>query len=401
MGMKIATLIWIGWGVLWSASLLWFGQAFLWISAMVLPVAKGGFVWGAQGALGLAALSSLSGLFLVSLGYPAIWLAGPWSVFGLLPLLLWRREYEFRAQTLGCEQRQQLLGSRWTQLRKERDEWCSAIRKREDAIQQIHQQYGLSRQFLATLDLDQAVQITEEVLAREWPLMTPEGRALLLRAVRSLVEEGKASSDVLMQGLDVTGADPDSHERWGIVSGQLALGLRRISLYRQVQEAAIHDGLTGLLVRRHFRERLEEEVNRALRRGSSLVFLMVDLDHFKQVNDTYGHLVGDVVLREVASLIHRAVREIDLVGRYGGEEFAVVLPESGRTFGIQIAERIRQTVEQASLRAYDEQVHMTVPIGVALCPEDASVADHLIDKADQAMYRAKALGRNRVVSLTT
>jgi len=165
-----------------------------------------------------------------------------------------------------------------------------------------------------------------------------------------------------------------------------------------VQESATHDGLTGVLVRRTFLERFREEVERALARSAPMVFLMVDLDHFKQVNDTYGHLVGDVVLREIAALIRGSVREMDLVGRVGGEEFGVVLPEAGMDLGTQIAERIRRTIEAAPIRAYDEEIHITVSVGVALCPGQARNPGELIEKADQAMYQAKGMGRNRTVS---
>ena len=159
---------------------------------------------------------------------------------------------------------------------------------------------------------------------------------------------------------------------------------------------AIRDGLTGLFVRRHFLSRLQEEVARAARHDHALAFLMVDLDHFKRVNDTYGHLVGDAVLREIAALLRTQVREVDLVGRYGGEEFGIGLLDTGRDAAQVVAERIRQAAATATFRACHEPLTLTVSIGIAAFPQDAADAAELIAHADAAMYHAKEAGRNRV-----
>ncbi|MBI3332710.1 MAG: GGDEF domain-containing protein [Candidatus Omnitrophica bacterium] len=324
-----------------------------------------------------------------------IWLA---LALGASLALLWIRGRRFQAGLLGVRARRDRLGERLARLRGELESRRSMIQLKEEAIQGISDLYGLSKRLLATLDLKEALRVTEETLMKWIPHADPQERARILSAVRSAVERGEVPGLELLSAAPAAGAEIHSKDRWEILSGQLALGFRRISLYRQVQESALHDGLTGLLVRRHFLERLEEEVARALRRGSWLAFLMVDLDYFKRINDTYGHLVGDVVLREVASLIQRSVREVDLVGRYGGEEFAVVLPEAGRALGAQIAGRIRQGIEQSPLKVYDERISITVSIGIAFCPEDARTAGQLIEQADRAMYQAKSKGRNQVVA---
>lgn len=189
---------------------------------------------------------------------------------------------------------------------------------------------------------------------------------------------------------------PDGIEHCGILVSQFALAIRRIRLYERVQALAIHDGLTGLFVRRHFLARLQEEIARAARRELPLAFLMVDIDHFKLINDHHGHLVGDAVLRELAALLRTQVREVDLLGRYGGEEFALGLPETDMAHAEMAAERIRHAVEQTTFRAYDEHLTMTVSIGVAAFPHDAVDLTELVEHADAALYKAKLGGRNRV-----
>ena len=182
-----------------------------------------------------------------------------------------------------------------------------------------------------------------------------------------------------------------------MVANQLSLQLSRIYLYQQVESMAVTDALTGLFVRRYFMERAKEELTRAKQHGLSWTLLMVDLDHFKEKNDTYGHLVGDVVLKDVAQLLKQNLREIDLIARYGGEEFILFLVETGIEQGMLIAERLRQLVELRPIRAYDELLNQSISIGAAVFPEDAQELNALIECSDQALYAAKRAGRNRVV----
>ncbi len=167
----------------------------------------------------------------------------------------------------------------------------------------------------------------------------------------------------------------------------------------RLEQLAQTDPLTSLLNRRALTERLTAEMERALRYDSTLALLLIDLDHFKKVNDTYGHLVGDDVLRDVGQLLTATVRGNDIVARYGGEEFLVLLPETDDTGAEAFAERIREAVDQHQFapEAAFPSLHLTASIGVAVFPAARieSVED-LFARADAALYRAKADGRNRV-----
>ncbi len=185
-------------------------------------------------------------------------------------------------------------------------------------------------------------------------------------------------------------------ERFQILAGQFLLGIKRAVLYQRVQEMAITDSLTGVFSRRHLLERLNEELGRSRKFSYNFSFLMLDIDRFKDYNDRYGHLVGDAILKEVSTTIKDNMRQIDLVGRYGGEEFSVILSETDRYGAGFAAERIRQAIEEKSIKVYDEDLKVTVSIGVSIFPEDAKDIQMLIDRADIALYRAKQAGRNRV-----
>ncbi len=156
------------------------------------------------------------------------------------------------------------------------------------------------------------------------------------------------------------------------------------------------DSLTGIGTRRYFLERFSEEIHRSMRHKLNLSFLILDLDYFKQTNDRFGHLVGDVVLREVAVILKSNLREIDVIGRYGGEEFTIVLTGIDREGAFRVAGRIRENIEAAVFRAYDEVITTTVSIGISVFPEDGLDAETLIETADKALYKAKETGRNRV-----
>ncbi|MEE9207387.1 MAG: GGDEF domain-containing protein, partial [Gemmatimonadota bacterium] len=158
------------------------------------------------------------------------------------------------------------------------------------------------------------------------------------------------------------------------------------------------DSLTGLLNRRAFMQRLDEELARSSRYGRPISALMIDIDHFKQFNEMYGHLGGDVALQNVAKTIHGRVREGDIVGRYGGEEFIVALPETVAERAMDIAEQIRRAVASIPLALENrtEHGHVTISIGVASWPEGGQVLSKLLQRADTCLYTAKKAGRDQV-----
>ncbi len=163
-------------------------------------------------------------------------------------------------------------------------------------------------------------------------------------------------------------------------------------------ELSLRDPLTGLANRRHFQSVLESEIDRVTRSGEAALLLMLDIDRFKQVNDTYGHLVGDQVLQAVAQTLTQCVRPMDTLARYGGEEFAVVLPACQAAFGKAVAERIRRTVASTPIRIDSSTVlDVTISIGGAFALQWIRSTTLLwTDRADHQLYRAKAEGRNRV-----
>lgn len=185
-------------------------------------------------------------------------------------------------------------------------------------------------------------------------------------------------------------------ESFTILSTQFAIQFQKVILYKTVQEMSITDSLTEISTRRYFLERLREEIRRSMRHKLNLSFLMLDLDHFKETNDKFGHLVGDVVLKEVSAILKSDLREIDVIGRYGGEEFSILLTGIDREGAYQVAERIRKSIEGAVFKAYDEVVTSTVSIGIAVFPDDGIDIEPLIESADKALYKAKESGRNRV-----
>ncbi len=190
-----------------------------------------------------------------------------------------------------------------------------------------------------------------------------------------------------------------NREMLELIAGQVAVKLDLASAHEQIREMATTDGLTGLTNHRTFQQAFTTMLSRADRREDPLCFILTDIDHFGNLNNTYGHPFGDEVLRGVAGVLHRAVRKIDLAARYGGEEFAVILEGSDLEGGRALAERIRTEIEGLVFTHETKgEVRLTSSFGVAAFPGDGRTKEKLIAHADLALYHAKAQGRNRVVA---
>jgi diguanylate cyclase (GGDEF)-like protein len=176
------------------------------------------------------------------------------------------------------------------------------------------------------------------------------------------------------------------------LASQAASAIDNSKLYNM----AVTDSLSKLYTRRFLMQRLNEEIQRARRYGHDLSLLMMDIDHFKEFNDTYGHQAGDAIIVEVARIFRRCTRTTDVPGRYGGEEFCIILPETPAQGACVVADRLRAEVEQFSIGYMGQSLRSTISIGIAAYPLHADSMEELIRKADRALYRAKEEGRNRV-----
>ena len=173
--------------------------------------------------------------------------------------------------------------------------------------------------------------------------------------------------------------------------------LRNALTYREAVNASARDPLTGVNNRGRFREVMDREVELSRRHGAPLSLIMLDVDRFKSINDTHGHLVGDIALKSIASCTLSCIRDSDILFRYGGEEFCIALANTNLTGARKLAERIRRALEILVVRASGTRLHVTASFGVATLAKEDDVA-HLVEKADHSLYRAKALGRNCIAT---
>lgn len=224
-------------------------------------------------------------------------------------------------------------------------------------------------------------------------------------AVVAPVTRDEALMGVLVLTSRTTSIDPSRSRILEWSCQQLARTLDRVLVQANAERRARQDALTSLANRGEFDGRITAEIGRAIESESPLSLLLIDLDHFKQVNDTHGHRAGDEVLRSTARVLRRSVSKIRsddraLVARYGGEEIAVLLPGMGPAGAQRVAEDLRESVERQVIAHDDRVLTVTASIGVATFPESARDAETLVSAADAALYRAKELGRNRVVLAT-
>ena len=177
-----------------------------------------------------------------------------------------------------------------------------------------------------------------------------------------------------------------------LMSAHISLALENNRLY----EISVLDGLTNIYNRRFLEQRLLEEVAYSKRYTKPLSVVLLDIDFFKPLNDTYGHQAGDFVLKNVSAILSQALREYDVVARYGGEEFAIVLPTTPKQKAASIAERLRLSIAERDFRFKDEVIKCSISLGVASFPDDGTDAESLVAASDKALYKAKERGRNQV-----
>lgn len=283
------------------------------------------------------------------------------------------------------------------------------LRQQKELLeQQYHQEnsfYELTREATKGLDEVKAVQLFEQYLRKHinfqsCSFLDPlDAKVSVLRQSSDWFVFPLKAKRRLIGYVALEGVGDQDQEIIRILGHQLVLALRQIKLYQEIEQIAISDSLTSLYTRRYTLERFHEEFHRAKASKAKLSFMMIDVDYFKSINDKYGHLVGDQVLRKIAQTIRKNIREIDLAGRYGGEEFCVVLPDADHKGVLYVGERIRTSVEALSVKAYDATLQVTVSIGAATYPDDAKNPDIIIDKADWALYCAKKQGRNRLCAV--
>jgi diguanylate cyclase (GGDEF)-like protein len=260
----------------------------------------------------------------------------------------------------------------------------------------------------ATHDVDQLLEVVAETAVEA----TGAAGGLVLGTGGQLVQVGDPDSGPERLELPLSagrhsfgklvlvgpGFSGDERETAASLCGHAVIALENARLHRIVERQARVDGLTGLANRRHLGEALEAELGRADRFGTPVALALVDLDDFKAINDRYGHPVGDTVLCEVAETLASTVREIDLAGRWGGEEFGLVLPGTDLSGAAEVAERVRRAVAARTILTADgTPLHVTASLGVAAFP-DAASARSLVAAADAALYRAKRAGKDRVVT---
>ena len=205
---------------------------------------------------------------------------------------------------------------------------------------------------------------------------------------------GKVIGVLDVQSVELDAFDEVDLSTLTTLADQLAVAIENARLYQETERLAITDGLTGLYNRRHFYEMLDREVELVRRYDGHISLIMFDIDDFKVYNDTYGHLVGDALLRELAQLLRRDIRKMDFAARYGGDEFVILLPHTDKKQVLVLAERIRTSVEEYEFCSGEglPAGKVTVSVGVATCPEDAVEPEDLVHAADMALFEAKKRG---------
>jgi diguanylate cyclase (GGDEF)-like protein len=233
------------------------------------------------------------------------------------------------------------------------------------------------------------IQIDQESVSRNHAKIINTGKSIILRDLGST--NGTYVNDQLID--EYVLRDGDFIKIGRTIFKFLSGGNIENAYHEEIYRLTTVDGLTQVFNRRYFLEQLDREVSRAKRYRRELSLILFDIDHFKQINDSFGHLAGDYVLKQLATVVKGKIRREDILSRYGGEEFAIVLPEIDAPNALALAEKIRKIVEKAPFKFEDTKISVTVSVGVATTNE-ADDAASLIKRTDEKLYEAKGAGRN-------
>jgi len=241
-----------------------------------------------------------------------------------------------------------------------------------------------------------ALQVEKRKLRPKQMMMDPKA-TLKSHLTLPLTVEGEILGCLSLNSDQPNAFDAQDLQFLSVIGYQMAATLKHFQRFSSIKNIAIYDTLTGLYNRRYFEERLGIDAQKSFYSGTPLSLVMVDIDHFKKINDTFGHTEGDQALCKISSLLKTSVRKKDTVARYGGEEFILILPEAGLEESFVIAERIRRQVENTSFEVGQAQVNLTLSMGISNFPSHrAKSKEDLVKMADQALYDAKRGGRNKV-----
>lgn len=308
--------------------------------------------------------------------------------------------------------------ARYSQLREFTDQLAGIVKlkeiqlKTEDSVRKIFSgdyELKISLEFLSFPNVpnkDDA--LSEWVVRHKAPLLVSDSSQDLRFPSKKLPLESSLMScpiereDFIVGHLTVLSELPKKWKEEDLrflsdISNIVSIAVANAVYYEKVESLAVHDSLTGLYVRYRFDERVEEEFARAKAAESPLSLILFDLDHFKHINDKWGHLEGDLVLKTVADIVLKQTRETDFCARFGGEEIAVLMPHTHLKNSYSIAERIRKTVEAAVIGT--EKIRVTMSGGVAVLKPSMKTPQNFIEAADRALYEAKDSGRNRLVKV--
>jgi two-component system cell cycle response regulator len=252
-----------------------------------------------------------------------------------------------------------------------------------------------------SIDADRiALRVDKKKLKAKQRMMSPKA-SLKSHLTLPLAVEGEILGCLSLNSDQPNAFDAQDLQFLSVIGYQMAASLKHFQRFSSIKNMATYDTLTGLYNRRYFEERLGVEAEKSFYSGIPLSLVMVDIDHFKKINDTFGHTEGDQILCKISSILKNSVRRNDTVARYGGEEFILILPEAGLEQSFVIAERIRQMVEKTLFEVGRAQVHLTLSMGISNFPSRrVKSKEELIKMADQALYDAKRGGRNKVCIFT-